>query len=182
VPSGRRSTTSSTAINRVFLPRADIATETLVAGLQDLGWEVDDVTAYRTVRARAARRRDAGATSSPAASTRALHLVLDGPQPRRHRRQAAPSSIIAVIGPQTAKTPRSTACGSTSWRRAGSSSWRSPGRLRHRPAATPRPRRGARHPAQRAPAGGPSAGDLTVCDMTSVDMASGDTPPAVRAA
>ena len=38
-------------INRVFLPRADIATDTLVAGLQDMGWEVDDVTAYRTVRA-----------------------------------------------------------------------------------------------------------------------------------
>ena len=38
-------------INRVFLPRADIATETLVAGLIDLGWECDDVTAYRTVRA-----------------------------------------------------------------------------------------------------------------------------------
>ncbi|RYE73756.1 MAG: bifunctional uroporphyrinogen-III C-methyltransferase/uroporphyrinogen-III synthase, partial [Myxococcales bacterium] len=30
-------------INRVFLPRADIATENLVAGLVDLGWEVDDV-------------------------------------------------------------------------------------------------------------------------------------------
>lgn len=38
-------------IDRVFLPRADIATETLVAGLIELGWEVDDVTAYRTVRA-----------------------------------------------------------------------------------------------------------------------------------
>jgi uroporphyrinogen III methyltransferase/synthase len=38
-------------INRVFLPRADIATENLVAGLVDLGWECDDVTAYRTVRA-----------------------------------------------------------------------------------------------------------------------------------
>ena len=38
-------------INRVFLPRADIATENLVAGLIDLGWECDDVTAYRTVRA-----------------------------------------------------------------------------------------------------------------------------------
>lgn len=38
-------------IDRVFLPRADIATETLVAGLVELGWEVDDVTAYRTVRA-----------------------------------------------------------------------------------------------------------------------------------
>ncbi len=38
-------------INRVLLPRADIATETLVAGLIDLGWEAEDVTAYRTVRA-----------------------------------------------------------------------------------------------------------------------------------
>jgi uroporphyrinogen III methyltransferase/synthase len=38
-------------INRVFLPRADIATDTLVAGLTGLGWEVDDITAYRTVRA-----------------------------------------------------------------------------------------------------------------------------------
>ena len=38
-------------INRVFLPRADIATETLAAGLVGLGWEVEDVTAYRTVRA-----------------------------------------------------------------------------------------------------------------------------------
>ena len=38
-------------IERVFLPRADIATETLSAGLVELGWEVDDVTAYRTVRA-----------------------------------------------------------------------------------------------------------------------------------
>ena len=38
-------------IDRVFLPRADIATDTLVAGLIEMGWEVDDVTAYRTVRA-----------------------------------------------------------------------------------------------------------------------------------
>ncbi len=38
-------------IDRVFLPRADIATENLVAGLVERGWEVDDVTAYRTVRA-----------------------------------------------------------------------------------------------------------------------------------
>ena len=38
-------------VGRVLLPRADIATETLAAGLTELGWEVDDVTAYRTVRA-----------------------------------------------------------------------------------------------------------------------------------
>jgi len=38
-------------LDRVLLPRADIATETLLAGLKELGWAVDDVTAYRTVRA-----------------------------------------------------------------------------------------------------------------------------------
>src|SRR5438309_9601477 len=38
-------------IDRVLLPRADIATETLAAGLVERGWEIEDVTAYRTVRA-----------------------------------------------------------------------------------------------------------------------------------
>lgn len=38
-------------VNRVLLPRADIATETLAEGLRERGWEIDDVTAYRTVRA-----------------------------------------------------------------------------------------------------------------------------------
>ena len=48
-------------IDRVLLPRADIATETLAAGLRERGWEIDDVTAYRTVRAAppAAEIRDA---------------------------------------------------------------------------------------------------------------------------
>ena len=35
----------------MLLPRADVATETLAAGLTDRGLEVNDVTAYRTVRA-----------------------------------------------------------------------------------------------------------------------------------
>ena len=38
-------------IDRVLLPRADIATEALLARLTSLGWEAEDVTAYRTVRA-----------------------------------------------------------------------------------------------------------------------------------
>ncbi|HOZ59151.1 MAG TPA: uroporphyrinogen-III synthase, partial [Nakamurella multipartita] len=38
-------------VDRVLLPRADIATETLAEGLRERGWEIDDVTAYRTVRA-----------------------------------------------------------------------------------------------------------------------------------
>nr|WP_229116173.1 uroporphyrinogen-III synthase [Parenemella sanctibonifatiensis] len=38
-------------INRIFVPRADLATEQLAATLVELGWEVEEVTAYRTVRA-----------------------------------------------------------------------------------------------------------------------------------
>lgn len=38
-------------VSGVLLPRADLAGETLPAGLTALGWEVDDVVAYRTVRA-----------------------------------------------------------------------------------------------------------------------------------
>jgi uroporphyrinogen III methyltransferase/synthase len=76
-------------INRVFLPRADIATDTLVAGLAELGWEVEDVTAYRTVRAapppaRPARPQDRWLRRRP------VHVEQHGAQPRRHRRQAAP--------------------------------------------------------------------------------------------
>ena len=77
-------------INRVFLPRADIATETLVAGLIDLGWEVDDVTAYRTVRATPAAGGHPRRDQDRQVRRGRLHLVLDGAQPGRHRRQAAP--------------------------------------------------------------------------------------------
>jgi uroporphyrinogen III methyltransferase/synthase len=91
-------------INRVFLPRADIATETLVAGLIDLGWEVDDVTAYRTVRAAPppAPTRDAIKTGKFDAvvftsSSTVRNLVGIAGKPH-------PSTVIAVIGPATAKT------------------------------------------------------------------------------
>ena len=91
-------------INRVFLPRADIATENLVAGLVDLGWECDDVTAYRTVRATPppAPVRDAIKTGKFDAvvftsSSTVRNLVGIAGKPH-------PSTIIAVIGPQTAKT------------------------------------------------------------------------------
>ena len=91
-------------INRVFLPRADIATETLVAGLIDLGWECDDVTAYRTVRAAPppAPTRDAIKTGKFDAvvftsSSTVRNLVGIAGKPH-------PSTIIAVIGPATAKT------------------------------------------------------------------------------
>lgn len=91
-------------INRVFLPRADIATDTLVAGLQTMGWEVDDVTAYRTVRAAppAAPIREAIKTGQFDAvvftsSSTVRNLVGIAGKPH-------PSTVVACIGPATAKT------------------------------------------------------------------------------
>ena len=115
VPSGEKSAAGLLAewppyddvldpINRVFLPRADIATENLVAGLIDLGWECDDVTAYRTVRATPppAPTRDAiktgkfdAAVFTSSSTVRNLVGIAGKPHP---------STIIAVIGPATAKT------------------------------------------------------------------------------
>jgi uroporphyrinogen III methyltransferase/synthase len=91
-------------INRVFLPRADIATENLVAGLVEMGWEVDDVTAYRTVRAAPppAPTRDAIKTGKFDAvvftsSSTVRNLVGIAGKPH-------PATVIAAIGPATAKT------------------------------------------------------------------------------
>ncbi len=91
-------------INRVFLPRADIATENLVAGLIDLGWECDDVTAYRTVRAAPppAPTRDAiksGKFDAVVFTSSSTVRNLVGIAGKPH-----PSTVIAVIGPATAKT------------------------------------------------------------------------------
>ena len=91
-------------INRVFLPRADIATETLSAALTELGWEVEDVTAYRTVRAAPppAPVREAIKTGKFDAvvftsSSTVRNLVGIAGKPHA-------STIIAAIGPATAKT------------------------------------------------------------------------------
>jgi len=91
-------------INRVFLPRADIATETLVTGLTSLGWEVEDITAYRTVRAAppAAATRDAiksGGFDAVLFTSSSTVRNLVGIAGKPH-----PSTVIAVIGPQTEKT------------------------------------------------------------------------------
>jgi uroporphyrinogen III methyltransferase/synthase len=92
------------ALDRVFLPRADIATETLSAGLLERGWQVDDVTAYRTVRAAPppADIREAIKTGGFDAvlftsSSTVRNLVGIAGKPHT-------SSIIAVIGEATAKT------------------------------------------------------------------------------
>ena len=91
-------------INRVFLPRADIATETLVAGLVELGWEVDDVTAYRTVRAAPppATTREAiksGGFDAVLFTSSSTVRNLIGIAGKPHA-----STVVACIGPQTAKT------------------------------------------------------------------------------
>lgn len=115
VPSGEQSSAGLLAewqpydaeldpIDRVFLPRADIATEQLVAGLQALGWEVDDITAYRTVRAAPppAHTREAIKTGGFDAvlftsSSTVRNLVGIAGKPHA-------STVVACIGPQTAKT------------------------------------------------------------------------------
>ena len=91
-------------VGRVLLPRADIATETLAAGLIERGWEVDDVTAYRTVRAAPppAEIRDAIKTGGFDAvlftsSSTVKNLV--GIAGKPHAR-----TVVAVIGPKTAET------------------------------------------------------------------------------
>jgi uroporphyrinogen III methyltransferase/synthase len=91
-------------INRILLPRADIATETLVGGLQELGWEVDDVTAYRTVRAAPppAPVREAiktGAFDAVVFTSSSTVRNLIGIAGKPHA-----TTVIACIGPATAKT------------------------------------------------------------------------------
>jgi uroporphyrinogen III methyltransferase/synthase len=91
-------------INRVLLPRADIATESLVARLTDLGWEAEDVTAYRTVRAAPppAPIREAikgGGFDAVLFTSSSTVRNLIGIAGKPHA-----VTVIAVIGPQTAKT------------------------------------------------------------------------------
>ena len=91
-------------INRVLLPRADIATETLVARLNELGWETEDVTAYRTVRAAPppAPIREAikgGGFDAVLFTSSSTVRNLIGIAGKPHA-----VTVIAVIGPQTAKT------------------------------------------------------------------------------
>jgi uroporphyrinogen III methyltransferase / synthase len=91
-------------INRVLLPRADIATETLLARLTELGWEAEDVTAYRTVRAAPppAPVRDAikgGGFDAVLFTSSSTVRNLIGIAGKPHA-----VTVIAVIGPETAKT------------------------------------------------------------------------------
>ncbi|OBK48230.1 uroporphyrinogen-III synthase [Mycobacterium kubicae] len=91
-------------VNRVLLPRADIATETLAEGLRERGWEIEDVTAYRTVRAApppAATREmiKAGGFDAVCFTSSSTVRNLVGIAGKPHAR-----TIIACIGPKTAET------------------------------------------------------------------------------
>ena len=93
-------------VDRVLLPRADIATETLAEGLRSAGWAVDDVTAYRTVRAAPppAPVREAIKTGgfdavlfTSASTVRNLIGIAGKPHGR---------TVVGVLGPKTAETAR----------------------------------------------------------------------------
>ncbi|WP_407685259.1 bifunctional uroporphyrinogen-III C-methyltransferase/uroporphyrinogen-III synthase [Mycobacterium sp. HUMS_1102779] len=91
-------------VNRVLLPRADIATETLAEGLRDRGWEIEDVTAYRTVRAAPppATTREmikTGGFDAVCFTSSSTVRNLVGIAGKPHAR-----TIIACIGPKTAET------------------------------------------------------------------------------
>ncbi len=93
-------------VNRVLLPRADIATETLSAGLTERGWEVDDVTAYRTVRAAPppAETREmikTGGFDAVCFTSSSTVRNLVGIAGKPHAR-----TLVACIGPKTAETAK----------------------------------------------------------------------------
>jgi uroporphyrinogen III methyltransferase/synthase len=112
VPSGQQSSEGLLAdwqpydevfdpLDRVLLPRADIATDTLLAGLLELGWQVDDVTAYRTVRAAPppAETREAlkgGGFDAVLFTSSSTVRNLVGIAGKPHD-----TTVLACIGPQT---------------------------------------------------------------------------------
>ena len=91
-------------VNRVLLPRADIETETLAEGLRERGWEIDDVTAYRTVRAAPppAETREmikTGGFDAVLFTSSSTVRNLVGIAGKPHAR-----TLVACIGPKTAET------------------------------------------------------------------------------
>ena len=93
-------------VDRILLPRADIATETLADGLREAGWEIDDVTAYRTVRAAPppAPTREAiksGGFDAVLFTSSSTVRNLVGIAGKPHSR-----SLVGVLGPKTAETAR----------------------------------------------------------------------------
>ena len=93
-------------VSRVLLPRADLGTDVLVDGLVEKGWEVDDVVAYRTVRAAppAPEVRDmikTGGFDAVCFTSASTVKNLVGIAGKPHQR-----TIIACIGPMAAAEAR----------------------------------------------------------------------------
>lgn len=89
------------AAGRVLIPHSDIAEPTIVAGLADLGMEVDYVAAYRTVGVPVADHIRQDVANG---RVRAI-LVTSGSVARQIAAQLAPlpeSTVVACIGPRTA--------------------------------------------------------------------------------
>lgn len=86
---------------RVLIPQSDIAEPTLVAGLSKLGFEVEFVSAYRTVGVPAAIEVKSDVASG---RIRAI-LVTSGSVARQVAEQLLPlpdETVVACIGPRTA--------------------------------------------------------------------------------
>lgn len=91
-------------VNRVLIPRAEIVTESLTSGLVQLGWEAEEVTAFRTVRSAPPEERirqaiKTGDFDAVVFTSSATVRNLVGTAGKPHHQ-----SLIACIGPHTAKT------------------------------------------------------------------------------
>ena len=101
-------------IDRVFLPRADIATETLVAGLVELGLGGRRRDRLPDGPGRAAGRDDPRGDQGRRVRRRAVHVVVDRAEPGRDRRQAARlDGDRRASARRPRRPPRSTGCVST---------------------------------------------------------------------
>jgi uroporphyrinogen-III synthase len=90
---------------RVLIPQSDIAEPTLVAGLEELGFAVEYVTAYRTVGLPVADDIRADVASGRIGAV----LVTSGSVARQIAAQLAPlpeATVVACIGPRTAVDAR----------------------------------------------------------------------------
>lgn len=89
-------------LDRVLVPSADVAVEPLLVGLSKLGWEVEEVTAYRTVRAApppAETREDIKTGNFDAvvftSATAVRNMIGIAGKPHA-------ATVVAAIGPATA--------------------------------------------------------------------------------
>ncbi len=93
-------------LNRVLIPTADVSVADLVEGLTNLGWEIEEVTAYRTVRAapppaEVRERIKTGMFDAVVFTSSSAVRNMIGIAGKPHA-----ASVIAAIGPATAEACR----------------------------------------------------------------------------